>query len=203
MEEANWIAIPRVPLVTTEAVAAERGAATDMGGSGADAQHDDARVTEEVARPDTEAVRDDGAEGPSDDAECAVATVGTIVAASTSPGIAAAPDGDAFPAPDKDVRAATSAQGALGGDASEMVHVAELEAMLLAASSPKREAPPSPEPVGDEQTETPILTTEAKSLRGLEWLFCKQMVFFGVVVVIDTNTGCLCAGPLGGACPES
>jgi hypothetical protein len=131
-------------LITAEGVAAERGAAAEMGGSGADAQHDDARVTEEVARPDAEAVREDRAEGPSDDAERAAVTVGTIVAASTSPGTAAAPEGDAIPVPDKDVHAAASAGGAPGGDASEMAHAAELEATLLAASYPEREAPPSP-----------------------------------------------------------
>jgi hypothetical protein len=67
-------------LITAEGVAAERGAATDMGGSGADAQCDDAHVTDEVARPNAKAIRDDVAEGPSDDAERAAATVGAIVA---------------------------------------------------------------------------------------------------------------------------
>jgi hypothetical protein len=61
MEEGNWIAMPGVPLITAENVAAERGAAADMGGNGIDAQCDDARVTEEAARPDVEAMRDDGA----------------------------------------------------------------------------------------------------------------------------------------------
>jgi hypothetical protein len=144
MEEGNWIAMPGAPLITAEGVATERGAAADVGGNGADAQRDDARVTEEVGRPDAEAVRDDGAEGPSDDAERATATVGTIVAASTSLGTSAAPDGDAIPAPDEDVRAAARAGGAPGGDASEVAHAAELEAALLAASSPERKAPPPP-----------------------------------------------------------
>jgi hypothetical protein len=94
-------------------------------------------------RPDAEAIRDDGAKGPSDDAKRAAATVGTIVAASTSPGTAAAPEGDAIPALDEDVRAAASARGAPGGDALEMAHAAELEATLLAASSPECEAPPT------------------------------------------------------------
>jgi hypothetical protein len=105
-------------------------------------------------------MRDDGAEGPSDDAQRAAATVGTIVPASTSPVTAAAPDEDAIPALDENVRAAASTREVPGGDASEMAHAAELEATLLAASSPEREAPP--EPPGAEPTETPLLTTEAK-----------------------------------------
>jgi hypothetical protein len=142
MKEGNWIAMLGVPLITAEGVTAERAVAADMGGSGADAQRDDARVTEEVARPYAETIPDDGAEGPSDDAEHVAVTVGTIVAASTSPGTAAAPDGDAIPALDEDVRAPASAGGAPGGDASEMAHAAELEATLLVASSPEREGPP-------------------------------------------------------------
>jgi hypothetical protein len=160
MEERDWIAMPGVPLITAEGVAAERGAAADVGGDRADAQCDDARVTEEVARPEAETMRDDGAEGPSDDAERAVVTVDTIVPAFTFPGTATAPEGDAVPAPDENVPAAASTREAPGGDASEMAHAAELEATLLAASSPEREAPP--EPTAAEPTETPLLTTEAE-----------------------------------------
>jgi hypothetical protein len=42
-----------------------------------------------------------------------------------------------------------------------MAHVAELEATLLAASSPGHEAPP-PEPAAVEPVETPVVTTEAE-----------------------------------------
>jgi hypothetical protein len=45
-------------------------------------------------------------------------------------------------------------------DASEVAHAAELEATLLATSSPGREAPP--EPAAAESTEPPVLTTEAE-----------------------------------------
>jgi hypothetical protein len=110
----------------------------------ADVQCDDTRVTEEVARLEAETMRDDGAEGPSDNAERAVATVDTIVPAFTSPGTAAAPEGEAVPAPDENVRAVASTGETPGGDASEMAHAAELEATLLAASSPEREARRSP-----------------------------------------------------------
>jgi hypothetical protein len=162
MEEGNWIAMPCVPLITAEGVVAERGAAADVGGDGADAQCDDARITEEVERPDAEAMRDDGAEGPSDDAERTAATVGTTVPAFTSPRSVAAPEGDAIPAPNENVRATDSIGEAPGGDASEMAHAAELEATLLAASSPERDAPPPPEPTGAEPTEALLLTTEAE-----------------------------------------
>jgi hypothetical protein len=160
MKEGDWIAMPGVPLITAEGVAAERGATADVGGDGADVQCDDARVTEEVARPKAEALHDDGAEGPSDDAKRTVATVDTIVPAFTSPGTTAAPEGDAVLAPDENVRAAARTGEAPGGDASEMARAAELEATLLAASSPEREAPPKP--AATEPTETPLLTTEAE-----------------------------------------
>jgi hypothetical protein len=138
--------MPGVPLITAEGVAAKRGAAAEVGGDGTNAQCDDACVTEEVARPDAEAMRDDDAEGPSDNADRAAMTVDSIVPAFTSPGTAAAPEGDAIPAPDENVRAAASTGEAPGGDASEMVHAAELEVTLLAASSPEHEAPHPPEP---------------------------------------------------------
>jgi hypothetical protein len=160
MEEGNWISMPGVPLITTEGAAAERGAAADTEGGGADAQCDDASDTEGVARLDVEAIHDDRVEGPMDDAERTMATVCTIVAACSSPKVAAAPDGDAVPAPDEDAHAAASTRGPPGGDASEMAHAAELEATLLATSSPEREAPP--EPVGAEQTEPPLITAEAE-----------------------------------------
>jgi hypothetical protein len=126
----------------------------------ANAQCDDARVTEEVARPEAKTMHDDGAEGPSDIAERDVATVDTIVPAFTSPGTTAAPEGDAIPALDENVRAAASTGETPGGDASEMAHAVELKATLLATSSPEREAPP--EPAAAEPTETPLLTAEAK-----------------------------------------
>jgi hypothetical protein len=141
MEEGNWISMSGVPLITTEGATAERGAAADTDGGGADAQSDDACDTEGVARPDVEAIHDDRAEGPPDDAERTMATVCTIVAASTSPEAAAALDGDAVPAPNEDAHAAASTRGPPGGDASEMAHAAELKATLLAASSPEHEAP--------------------------------------------------------------
>jgi hypothetical protein len=54
---------------------------------------------------------------------------------------------DAAPAPDEVAPAIANPEEDAGGDASEMAHAAELEATLLAASSPGREAPPSPQPL--------------------------------------------------------
>jgi hypothetical protein len=160
MEEVHWIAMPGVPLITAEGIVAERGATADVRGDGADAQCDDTRVAEEVVRPEAEAMHDAGAEGPLDDVERAVATMDTIVHAFTSAGTAAAPEGDAVPAPNENARAAASTREAPGGNTSEMAHAAELEATLLAAASPEREAPP--EPAAAESTETPLLTAEAE-----------------------------------------
>jgi hypothetical protein len=146
MREGDWIAMPGVPLIVAGSAEVAREAAADVGGNRASAQCDDARVTEEVARPEAEAMCDDSAKGPSDDAERAVVTVDTIVPALTSPGTAAAPEGDAVPAPDENVPAAVSTEENPGGDTSEMVHAAELEVALLAASPPERDAPRSPRP---------------------------------------------------------
>jgi hypothetical protein len=66
------------------------------------------------------------------------------VPAFTSPGTAAALEGYAIPTPDENVRAEASTGETPGGEVSEMTHAAELEATLLAASSPEREAPWSP-----------------------------------------------------------
>jgi hypothetical protein len=118
MREGDWIAMPRVPLIAARSVEVATGAAADVGGNGASVQCDDACVTEEVARPEAESVCDDSAKGPSDDAERTVVTVDTIVPALTSPGTAAAPEGDAVPTPDENVPAAASAEENPGGDTS-------------------------------------------------------------------------------------
>jgi hypothetical protein len=129
-------------------------------GDGASAPGDDARATEEATRPESDNVRVDRAAEPSDEAECTEAAVETVVPTLTSAGAAAAPEEDAAPAPDEVVPATASAEENAGGDASEMAHVAELEATLLAASSPGREGPPKP--VAAEPAETPVVTTETE-----------------------------------------
>jgi hypothetical protein len=87
-------------------------------------------------------VRVDRATKPSDEAERAEAAVGTIVPVLASPGAAAVPEEDAAPMLDEVVPATANTEENAGGDASEMAHVAELEATLLAASSPGHEGPP-------------------------------------------------------------
>jgi hypothetical protein len=156
MREGNWIAMPRVPLIT----AGHAEAAADMENDRAGAQCDDARATEEATRPGAENVRDDGAEGPSGETECAEATMNNVVPALSPTEPAAALEGDAIPAPDENVPAVASAEENPVGDTSETAHAAELEATLLAANSPGREAPP--EPAAAESTEPPVLSTEAE-----------------------------------------
>jgi hypothetical protein len=87
-------------------------------------------------------------------------TVGTAVAAPTSPEAAATPDGGAVHTPYEDLHATTSTGGPTGGDTAERAHAAELEATLLAVSSPEREAPP--DPAGAGQTDPPPAAAEAE-----------------------------------------
>jgi hypothetical protein len=81
-------------------------------------------------------MHDDGAKGPSDDAERAAAIVGTIVAASTSPKAVAAPNGDAVPALDEDAHATESTGGPL-----EAMH----QKWCMQLSSKPRCLPPAPQ----------------------------------------------------------
>jgi hypothetical protein len=108
----------------------------------------------------TEFHRQHRATEPSDEAECAEAAVGTVAPVLASPGAAAVPEEDAAPAADEVVPATANAEKNAGGDASEMAHVVELEATLLAASSPGHEGPP--ENVAAEPAETPVVTAEAE-----------------------------------------
>jgi hypothetical protein len=137
MREGDWIAMPGVPLIT----AGHAEAAADVENDRAGVQCDDARATEEAMRPGAEDVRDDSAEGPTGETERAEATVNNVVPALTPTGPAAAAEGDAVPAPDENVPTAASAKENPVGDTSETAHAAELEATLLAASSPGRGPP--------------------------------------------------------------
>jgi hypothetical protein len=148
--------MPGVPLITT----GHTEAAADVENDRAGAQCDDARTTEEATRPVAENVRNNGAEGPLGETESAEGTVNDVVAALTPTEPAATPEGDAVPAPDGSVPAAASAEENTTGDALETVHAIELEATLLAASSPGREAPP--EPAAAESTEPPVVAPEAE-----------------------------------------
>jgi hypothetical protein len=156
MTEGNWIAMPGVPLITVgnpEAVAVEGGNVTDAPGNGA-------RAAEGTTGPTSDEARMDRATGPSDEVEHIEAAVETISPAPASPGAATVPEVDAAPVTDEAAPAAVNTEENAGGDASEMAHAAELEAALLAASSPGREDPA--EPAAAAPAEASVVTAEAE-----------------------------------------
>jgi hypothetical protein len=156
MREGDWIAMPGVPLIT----AGHTEAAADVEKDSASTQCDDARATEKATGPGAENVRDDGAEDPLVATEHAEATVNDVVSALTPTGPVAALEEDSVPTPDGNAPATASAEENPAGDALETGHATELEATLLAASSPGRETPP--EPAAAESTEPPVIATEAE-----------------------------------------
>jgi hypothetical protein len=140
MMEGHWIAMPGVPLIA----AGDPEVAACVEGDGTNAPGDGAHAAEGATGPTFDEVRADRATEPSNEAECAEAAVGTIAPAPASPGAVAVPEEDTAPAPDEVVPATANAEENAGGDASEVAHAAELEATLLAATSPGHEAPPEP-----------------------------------------------------------
>jgi hypothetical protein len=157
MMEGDWIAMTGVPLIA----AGNPEVAAGVEGDGTNAPGDGARAAEEATGPTSDEVRVDRATTPSDKAECAEAVAGTVAPVLASPGAAAVPGEDATPVPDEVAPITANAEEDAGGDASEMAHAAELEATLLAASSPEREGPP--EPAAAEPAETPVVTAEAEA----------------------------------------
>jgi hypothetical protein len=156
MMEGDWIAMPGVPLIT----AGDLEVAAGVEGDGTNAPGDGAHAAEEATGPMSDEVHAYRAMEPSDEAERVEAAVGTIAPAPASPGATTVPEEDAAPAPDEVVPAAANAEESAGGDASEVAHAAELEAALLAASSPGHEGPP--EPTAAEPAETPVITAKAE-----------------------------------------
>jgi hypothetical protein len=152
MTDGNWITMPGVPLVTTggpEAAEREEG--------------DEARAAEETTGPTTEEERVDRAAGPSVEVERTEAAEEAVPAAPVSPGAASVPEVDSAPVPDEALAVAVITEENAGADASEAAHVAELEAVLLAASSPGREDPAEPAAVSAAApTEAPVITEEAE-----------------------------------------
>jgi hypothetical protein len=154
--EGNWIAMSGVPLITAgnpEAAAGDEGNGTDAPGDGACA-------AEETTGPTSDEARVDRATGPSDEVERTEAAVRTVFPAPASPGAAVVPEVDAAPAPDEAAPITVNTEENTGGDTSETAHTAELEAALLAASSPGREGPT--EPAAAVPAEAPVVTTEAE-----------------------------------------
>jgi hypothetical protein len=156
MTEGNWIAMPGVPLITAgdpEATAAEEGNVTDAPGDGAPA-------AEGATGPASEEAHVDRATGPSDEAERTEATMETVSLAPTSLEAAAVPEVDTAPAPDDAALVAVNTEENVGGDTSETAHAAELEAALLATSSPGREGPT--ESAAAAPAEDPVVVAEAE-----------------------------------------
>jgi hypothetical protein len=138
MVEGSWIAMPSVPLIAAggpEAAAREEGEVTGALG-------DEAGVAEDTTAPTTEGERVDGASGPAAEVDRAEAAEETVPPAPASAG--AAPGVESMPVPDEAVTVVANTEEDTRADASEAVHAAELEAALLAASSPGRESPAEP-----------------------------------------------------------
>jgi hypothetical protein len=163
--------MPGVPLIA----AGNSEAAAEEGGDGTNAPGDGARAAEETTGPTSYEAHVDRATGPSEEVECAEAAVGTVSPTPASPGAAAVPEVDAAPAPDEVAPATVDAEENAGGDTSEMAHATELEAALLAASSPWREAPPKPAVAAP--AEAPVVPLKPRSEGHQAW-FCKQMKHF-------------------------
>jgi hypothetical protein len=159
MTEGNWIAMPGVPLITAggpEAAVREEGNVTDAPGDGA-------RAAEETTGPTTDEECVNRATGSSVEVERAEATEETVPPAPASPGAASVPEVDSAAVPDEAAAAAVNTEENAGADALETAHAAELEAVLLAASSPEREDPAEPAAAAvAAPTEAPIVTEEAE-----------------------------------------
>jgi hypothetical protein len=138
MAEGNWIAMPGVPLITAggpEAAPREEGEVTGALG-------DEAGVAEYMTAPTTEGEHVDGASGPSAEVVRAEAAEETIPPAPASAG--AAPGAESTPVPDEAVAVVANTEEDAEADVSEASHAAELEAALLAASSPGSGSPAEP-----------------------------------------------------------
>jgi hypothetical protein len=159
MTEGNWITMPGVPLITSEdpeAAAREEGEVTSAPGDGS-------RAAEKTTGPTLEEERVDRATGPSVEVEHTEAAEEVVPPAPASPGAAPVVEVHSAPVPDEVVAAAVTTEENAGADASEAAHVAELEAALLAASSPGREDPAKP--AADSAAapvEAPVVTEEAE-----------------------------------------
>jgi hypothetical protein len=138
MAEGSLIAMPGVPLITAggpEAAAREEGEVTGALG-------DEAGVAEDTTVPTTEGERADGTSGPA--AEVVRAEAAEEIVPPTPASARAAPGAESTPVPDEVIAVVANAEEDTGADASEAAHAAELEAVLLAASSPGRESPAEP-----------------------------------------------------------
>jgi hypothetical protein len=136
MMDGDWIAMPGVPLLT----AAGPGAAAPEEGEAAGVAGGEAGIAEDATAPDTEGRHGEDATGPATEEERAETTA--EAAPSAPAGLEAAPACEGGVAPEAgDAEGAMVSAGDATVDASEAAHAAELEATLLAASSPGGEGP--------------------------------------------------------------
>jgi hypothetical protein len=151
MMDGDWIAMPGVPLITAQGSVA----AAQEGGEAAGAPEDEAGAAGDLTAPTTEEGHGIGAPGPITEGEQAEAAAGAAPSApaglETTSEVAPAP-ADAVAAPAEDDAA---------GDASEVAHAAELEATLLAASSPGGEGPAE---AAVDAAVAPVEATEASTV---------------------------------------
>jgi hypothetical protein len=135
MMDGDWIAMPGVPLIT----AAGLGAAAPEEGAAAGTAGGEAGVAEGAMAPDAEG-RHENATGPATEEERAEAA--TEAATSAPAVLEVAPGSEGGVAPEAgDAEGARGSAGDATVEASDAAHAAELEATLLAASSPGGECP--------------------------------------------------------------
>jgi hypothetical protein len=103
---------------------------------------DEAGIAEDTMAPTTEGDGADGSSGPAAEVDRAKAAEEIVPPAPASAG--AAPGAESTPVPVEATAVVAIAEEDTGADASEAAHAAELEAALLAASSPGRESPAEP-----------------------------------------------------------
>jgi hypothetical protein len=140
MMEGDWIAMPGVPLITAggpEAAAREEGEATSV-------PDDEAGAAEDTTAPTTEEGHGGGAPEPATEGERAEAADGTAPFVPAALEAAPVPEEEPAPAHGDVVAAAVPAEEDAAANASEAAHAAELEAALLAASSPGGEGSMEP-----------------------------------------------------------
>jgi hypothetical protein len=137
MTEGEWIAMPGVPLITAEG----SGAAAPQGGEAAGVPEDGARSAEDITARTTEEGPGGDAPGAAAEEEEAEAAAGTAPSAPTGLEAASATEEEITLAPVEAAATEAPTEENTAADASDAAHAAELEAALLAASSPDGEEP--------------------------------------------------------------
>jgi hypothetical protein len=137
MTEGEWIAMLGVPLITAEG----SGAAAPQGGEAAGVPEVGARSAEDITARTTEEGPEGDAPGAAAEEEEAEAAAGSAPSAPTGPEAASATEEEITLAPVEAAAAEAPTEENTAADASDAAHAAELEAALLAASSPRDEEP--------------------------------------------------------------